>query len=161
MEKLLKPKSEQLLNEAVKDELFAEHTYKFLAAKMQAMGFKGLQGFFEKEMQSECAHYQELRDYMNDMGGIAETPMLEAVTTPIETVQAALMLAYDTEKYLLEKYEERAAEVMKHNDYATFHVFLHFIEKQVKSVGEYGDLLNLLYKDPAALITFDNYVKNL
>lgn len=161
MESLLKPKAKMYLDESVKDELSASHAYRNIAAQMQRAGLFGAQAFFEKEAASELEHYTELRNFMNDMGDIAPTPMLEAANKSIVSLQDAIMEAYDMEKYLFERYSERAADCMKDNDMACLSLMQKFVDKQVHSVGEYGDLIARLYKNPTDVFEFDEFLKEL
>jgi ferritin len=161
MESILKPKSKQHLEASIKDELLASHSYKNIAAQMQQAGFFGAQAFFEKEADAEIKHYMELRDFVNDMGDVMGMPALEAVDKTISSLQDALMEAYDMEKYLLENYQTRAAECMKDGDVASFSLFSKFVDKQVHSVGEFGDLIARLYKSPKEVLQFDEYLKEL
>jgi len=161
MEKLLKPKSRQHIEESIHNELYAAHTYQYIAAQMQVLGFFGAQAFFEKEAAAELEHYKELRDFANDMGEAMPMPQLDIVSAEMPDIQAALMMGYETEKYLLEKYEERANDCLKNGDIAVFSLLVKFVDKQVKSVGEFGDLISRMYKNPKDVFEFDEYLKNI
>lgn len=155
----LSPEAKSILNEAIANELYASHLYKHIANRLQAIGFFGTQKFFLSESADELEHYQRIVDYMNDMGDCADMPALKAITDSIESIEDALVVAYDTEKHLGEKYVEwyDNADVMMKQ------FLLQFIEIQRKSTGEYGDLItryNQLKGDTCGFLIFDQEMGN-
>lgn len=161
MASILKPIAKMHLQDSIRNELFAAHTYQHIASQMQSQGFFGAQAFFEKEAASELEHYKELRNFVNDMGDVFPTPAIDMADTVIVDIQQALMLSYDTEKYLLDQYNERAVTCLNDNDIPTASLFFKFVDKQVHSVGEYNDLISRLYKNPKDVFEFDEYLKEL
>jgi ferritin len=137
----LTPSVESMLADAVHAELFASHLYKHVANQLQRLGYFGAQKFFARESADELTHYQRHVDYINDRGGVAAVPALPDVPEPINTLQDALQLAYDTELSLQSNYVTWYTD----SDVITQQHLLQFIEIQRKAVGEYGDLLARAY----------------
>ena len=135
---LLKKETQDILNKAVKSELYASHLYKHVANQMQRIGYFGAQKFFAGESADELTHYQLIADYMNDRGSMAETPALEACREKPGSLRDALELAYETELQLANDYESWYKTC---NCVITQQFLLQFLEIQRKSVGEYGDWL--------------------
>jgi ferritin len=151
----LKPETQAMLNKAVHSELFASNLYKHLSNHMQRMGFFGAQKFFAGESADELTHYQQLADYMNDRGSVADIPMIEAMRDKPTGLIDAIEVAFDTEVELMENY---AAWYDECKCSITKQFLLQFLETQRKSVGEYGDLLarlELIGDDKCGLIIID------
>lgn len=152
---LLKKETQDILNKAVKSELYASHLYKHVANQMQRIGYFGAQKFFAGESADELEHYQKIADYMNDRGAMASTPALEACNEMPRTLKDAIELGYETELQLASDYEVWFKTC---NCVMTQQFLLQFLELQRKSVGEYGDLLarlRLVEGDKAGMLLID------
>ena len=155
LKSLLDAKTEAMLNEAIANELFASNLYRHVANHCQRLGYFGAQKFFLAEADAEMAHYQALANYINDRGSVAKVPQIPAMNESITSLYDALKAAYDTEAYLGKKYEQwyRTCECV-----TTQQFFLHSIEDQRKSVGEFGDLMARLERagtNEAAILILD------
>lgn len=159
---LLNPQVKELLNKAISSELYASQLYRYLAVQMQRMGLFGMQKFFEDESLDEIKHYEILRNYINDMGDMASTPKVSAVDDSVGGIGSALNIAYEAEKALLYEYVDTYEKVEDDmEDCITAQFLLQFIERQRKSVGEYGDLIARFEKNPQDVFMFDDYVGKL
>lgn len=150
----LTPDVEQILADAVHAELYASHLYKHVANQLQRIGYFGAQKFFLSESADELTHYQKHVEYINDRGSVAKVPALADVADPVDSLGAALQLAYDTEFALQQDYARWYSAV----DVITQQHLLKFIEIQRKAVGEYGDLLARLDRvagDPCGVLLID------
>lgn len=151
----LKPEEVKLLNNAVREELYASNFYKYAASCCQKKGYFGFQKFFEAEAKSETKHYYKLRDFMNDMNSEADMPTIEEVDFQDESVlgifNASLQLEVDLGKFYNDFYlKQTSAQVQ------TF--LIEMVNIQRESVGEYNDLiarLELCMGNPAAYLLID------
>jgi ferritin len=154
--KNLLPKAiDTLLSDAAHAELFASNLYKHIANQMQRVGYFGAAKWFLRESSDELEHYQLLADYANDMGSVLMLPTVEGHTNTISTLRDALETAYDTEVELMRDYIRWSES----SDAITRQFLLQFLEKQRKSVGEYGDWLAMMDRagaDNAALLMVDH-----
>ena len=161
IQSLLSPETRTLLNKAVGLELYASNLYKHFAAQLQRAGYFGAQKFFERESAEELEHYYIIRNYMNDMGDVADMPMVEAVTDMVGGIGSALNIAYETEKNLLYTYKDIYEEVEdKMKDCITAQFLLQFLEIQRKAVGLYGDLISRFEKNPSDVFEFDEHLSD-
>jgi ferritin len=159
VQSLLKPQVKELLNKSIASELYASNLYKYLANQMQRLGLFGCQKYFLKESAEELTHYQEIVDYINDLGDIADMPQVDAISDMINGIGTALNLAYETEKVLLYQYVEIYEQVEDEmEDCITAQFLLKFIKIQRKAVGEYGDLISRLERNPTDVFMFDDYL---
>ena len=137
MKKLLTSQEVEMINKLGVEELTASHTYLHLSNTMKTIGFFGAEKFFMDESNSEREHFNKLEAFMNDMNEQIEVRALEAVKVEIDDLMEAFEHALDMEMSLLGKYED-AYEKATPKSKA---LFLDFINIQVESVGEYGDLI--------------------
>jgi ferritin len=162
VQSLLKPEVKVLLNKSIASELYASNLYKHLAAQMQRAGYFGTQKFFEKESADELNHYYILRDYLNDMGDMADMPQVDAIMDVALGIGSALQIAYDTERTLLFQYQEIYESVEDDmSDCITAQFLLQFLEIQRKAVGEFGDLISRFEKNPSDVFLFDTFMGKL
>jgi ferritin len=137
MKKLLTPDEVEMINKLGVEELTASQTYLHLSNTMKTIGFFGAEKFFMNESNSEREHYNKLEAFMNDMNEQIEVRTLQAVNIEIDDLMEAFEHALEMEMNLLSQYEE-AYKKSSPKLQALIH---HFLELQVESVGEYGDLI--------------------
>jgi ferritin len=137
MKKLLTSQEVEMINKLGVEELTASQTYLHLSNTMKTIGFFGAEKFFMNESNSEREHYNKLEAFMNDMNEQIEVRTLQAVNIEIDDLMEAFEHALEMETNLLGQYEE-AYKKSSPKLQALIH---HFLELQVESVGEYGDLI--------------------
>jgi ferritin len=147
----------QILSDAVQAELRVSHLYKHIANQMQRIGYFGAAKWFKQESKDELKHYQLHADYLNDRGGVATLPAIEAFDDTITDLKAAIVRAKTEEESLGDKYAKWFSTLVT-ADPMTAQFLLQFLEIQRVSAGEYGDWLSritLANGDPAALLQID------
>lgn len=154
----LKPLIKEWLQKSIKSELEASSLYKHIANRMQKEGFFGTQSFFLKESADELEHYQEIVDYINDMGDVAEIPPIQGFNYSFVSIGEALNKAYTIEKELLYQYTDFYKICEEEDDCVTAQFILKFIERQRKAIGEFGDLISRWERVAglAEILFFDN-----
>jgi len=138
------------LEQRIQGELSAESMYRQLSASMQNLGYFGASKFFLKEADQEVKHYQKIVDFCNDLGVLPEISNT-LTDLKVDSLELALKTAYDAELNLLNEYKKLSNLSME--EPTLFYFSLEFVKEQVKSVGEYGDLLARLEltKEPILL----------
>ena len=139
------------LENRIEGELTAELMYRQLSAQMQQIGYFGAAKFFLNEANTEVKHYQKLIDFCNDLGVLPNITGAARSMGTIETFYDAFKTAYNAELNLLNEYK-KLSDMACNDDHAVFVISQKFVAEQIKSVGEYGDLLATisLTKDNAA-----------
>lgn len=159
---LLKPEIKSWLEKSLASELYASNLYKHIANQMQRLGFFGAQKYYMNESAEELTHYQKLVDYINDMGDVCPVPAVERISDKIMNIGDALELSYETELDLMKQYQKFYEEAEdKYEDCITAIFIQQFILIQVKSVGEYGDLISRFDKNRNDVFEFDEYIGEL
>ena len=153
---IISAEHKKMLDEAVHSELYASDLYKHLSNQVQRLGYLGAAKFFLKESKDELKHYQLHADFQNDVGAVADIPVVEAMREPIKTFSDAIETAYETELELYNNYKGWYSDAS--DDPVVQQFLLQFLEIQRTSVGEYGDLLsriNLVDQDKAGMLLID------
>lgn len=160
IESLLSTTTKNILLDAIAEELHTSHLYKHLANQCQRMGLFGAAKKFRDESSDELTHYQLIADYMNDRGGVAMLPDIEAIDEPVTELVGAIKSAFDAETSLGSKYAKWYSSILS-VDPITAQFLLQFLEIQRKSIGEYGDWLSRLEfagDDRCAILIIDKEI---
>lgn len=151
------------LETALKYELGHFYLYKHLAICMQAVGYFGAQAYFEKESLEENEHAQRHINFLNDVGVMAKLPTITPEKEVPNELYAAIELAYENEKDLLDYYKgvykEDVVETPEIAEHLNF-----YIKTQVEAVGFYGDILATLESEKDnknACLVVDSMLKSL
>lgn len=159
MKQILSASEQELVVNAMENELRASLSYRKLSATMKRMGYFGAAAFFDKESRNELEHYVKWEDFANDCGFLALGLDHEDVVSTPGTLREAVQSAFDMERDLLSFYCSGLEETENH---VLNPILLKFIDVQRKAVGEYGDLLSTLDRakdNPAALLMVDQQMK--
>lgn len=147
----------------IKYELGHFYLYKHLAICMQAVGYFGAQAYFEKESLEENEHTQRHIKFLNDVGVMAKLPTITPEKEVPNELYAAIELAYENEKDLLDYYKgvykEDVVETPEIAEHLNF-----YIKTQVEAVGFYGDILATLESEKDnknACLVVDSMLKSL
>lgn len=147
----------------IKYELGHFYLYKHLAICMQAVGYFGAQAYFEKESLEENEHAQRHINFLNDVGVMAKLPTITPEKEVPNDLYAAIELAYENEKDLLDYYKgvykEDVVETPEIAEHLNF-----YIKTQVEAVGFYGDILATLESEKDnknACLVVDSMLKSL
>jgi len=95
---------QNIIDDAIHEELYAAQLYRHLSNQCQRLGLFGAAKYFANESSDELTHYQKWADYLNDRGSVATLPETPTCEDTIPTLKAALEAAYDAEKALGDKY---------------------------------------------------------
>jgi ferritin len=157
---LLSPSMKKGLQKAIYAELYQSNLWKHIANQLQRLGFFGGQKYFLAESAEELTHYQIFVDFINDMGDVAEVPKIDAIEDEIDSMAAALQVAYDMELDVYNQYKKLYEEADE-EDCAVGIFLQQFVTIQLKAVGAYGDLIsryNRCGTNEAAILEFDRYL---
>ena len=134
---------QNIIDDAIHEELYAAQLYRHLSNQCNRLGLFGAAKYFANESSDELTHYQKWADYLNDRGSVATLPETPAFDNTIPDIKAALEAAYDAEKALGDKYIAWYKQVFP-IDPMTANFMLFSLDKQMTSIGEYNDLLQRL-----------------
>ena len=156
MRELISVDNLELINQAGHLEKLAAQTYEHFGNVCRMKGLFGCTKFFLNESKDEHAHFQKLANFLNDVGELITMPSIEMQDEDVETIDEMFEKAYELELSLLEFYEHLLDELP-----ARFrNIILEMVEIQVKSVGEYGDLIARLAVTGDDILIFDQELGN-
>jgi ferritin len=158
LKKLINHTSELALQSAIGEELYSSNLYKHLSNQCQRLGLFGAAKYFREESHDELSHYQDIADYLNDRGSVAQMPTIEECDTIIKTLQDAIETSYDAEVELGNKYVKWYSSLLSVDPF-TAQFLLQYLERQRKSIGSLGDLLSRLElagDDKCAILIIDS-----
>lgn len=157
---LLDQSIENDLRSATYEELYASRLYQHVSNQLTYLGYFGAASYFKNESDDELSHYRKHVEYLNDRGSVApvpESPLFDTGSPKVESLRHALLIGYNTEVALGQKYEQWYKYALD-EDVTTAQYLLQFLEIQRKSVGEYSDLiarLDLCGDNQAAILIID------
>jgi ferritin len=157
---LLSPSMKKGLQKAIYAELYQSNLWKHIANNLQRLGYFGGQKYFLAESAEELTHYQVFVDFINDMGDVADVPKIDAIEDEIDSMAAALQVAYDMELDVYNQYKKLYEEA-EDEDCAVGIFLQQFVTIQLKAVGAYGDLIsryNRCGTNESAILEFDRYL---
>lgn len=151
MKELISKDELSSINEAGRLEKLASQTYEHFANIARMKGLFGCTKYFLNESKQESEHFQKLASFLNDVGETICMPALEEMDDKYETLDEMFEHAYEMELELLEYYEGLLDDFP-----ARFrNILLEMVEIQVKSVGEYADLIARLSLTNDDILIFD------
>jgi len=156
MKELISKDELSSINEAGRLEKLASQTYEHFANIARMKGLFGCTKYFLSESKQEGKHFQKLASFLNDVGQIICMPSLQEMDDDFETLDEMFEHAYEMELELLEYYEGLLEDFP-----ARFrNILLEMVEIQVKSVGEYADLIARLSLTNDDILIFDQELGN-
>jgi ferritin len=149
---------EQALNEQLKEELNAEHSYLSMASYFGSRSLDGMAAWMRGQAREEHDHAIRIFDFILDRGGKVRLQGVDApqvdFDSPLEVFRKALNQEKSVTRQINELYE-RAAE---QRDHATRVMLEWFITEQVEeesTVQTVVDQLEMAGTDSAALLMLD------
>lgn len=140
--------SEKAINDQINMELHASYTYLALAYQFNRhdVALKGFYDFFLKNSYEEREHAEKFMKYLNERGGkiklsAIQPPTNWEFTTGVEALEAALQLERDVNESLL-KIHSLASNLA--DPHLTDFLEEHFLDEQVQSMKQLGDLITNL-----------------
>jgi ferritin len=133
-----------LLLPRLNDEYFAFYAYRAMSNWCQGVGFVKAASYFKAESDDELTHARGIEDFLTLWNVIPELPKVDKPELEFSGLVDAIGKAYQIELDLYEAYEDTSAKILKTGDVCVFDFLQKYRDIQVKSVGEYSDMLNVL-----------------
>ncbi len=142
---MLKANVEKVLNEQICIEFTASHLYLAMASWADKEGLEGTAKFLYAHSDEEREHALKLYHYVNDRGGHALTPALEAPQRNYDSIKSVFEAILEHEKYVSEKINDMVGVCLKEHDYTTNQFLQWYVEEQVEEESLFGTLLDKLH----------------
>ncbi len=141
---MLNKKVENALNEQINIEFTASHLYLAMASWADKEGMAGTAKFLYAHSDEEREHALRLYHYVNDRGGHAVTPALEAPQKNYESLDSVFKAILEHEQYVSEKINDLVGVCMQEKDFTTNQFLQWYVEEQVEEESLFSTLLGKL-----------------
>jgi len=132
------PKSIELLNKAVADELAAVHQYMYFHFHCDDQGYDLLAGLFKRTAIDEMLHVERLAERILFLGGDVVMKVAEE-TKPVHEVKAMLEMAARMETESATEYNIWANECSANADAASRKVFEDLVADEERHLDQYDN----------------------
>ncbi|MFD0963958.1 ferritin [Pseudofulvibacter geojedonensis] len=155
---MMKPEIENLLNNQIKYEASASMHYLAMASWADSSGYNGIADFFYMHSEEERLHMTKLVKFVNERGGTAKVPALEAPKSDFKGVIELFEEFLKSEVFVTEKINEIIFECLEHKDYNTHNFMQWYVSEQLEEEAMARtmlDKLSLLGEDKSGHYMFD------
>ena len=132
------------LNEQIKVEFDAAHTYLAMSVALGDMGLKALDGLFIKQAAEERDHALKIVKYLGRVGGRARLAGVDEPKAEYASVEAVVQAALDSEQNVTQCIDGLMDQAEQENDHATQSFLQWFVDEQVEEVESMRELLELI-----------------
>lgn len=160
----MKKDIENLLNNQVKYEAGASMQYLSMATWADTNGFNGIADFFYMHSEEERLHMTKLVKFINERGGEAIIPSLEAPRSNYSGVAELFEAFLESEVFVTEKINEIIFECLQQKDYNTHNFMQWYVAEQLEEEAMARtmlDKLKIIGDDKTGHYMFDRDIMNL
>jgi ferritin len=154
----MKKEIENLLNDQVKYEANASMHYLAMASWADVNGYNGVSDFFYANSEEERVHMIKLVKFINERGGNALIPELEAPKTGFKSLNELFEEFLSSEIFVTQKINEIIFECLSHKDYNTHNFMQWYVAEQLEEEAVARtmlDKLNIIGNDKTGHYMFD------
>lgn len=149
---------ENAINEQIKREEHSSRIYLSMASWAERTGFPGASNWLYVQTEEERIHMLKLVHYLNDRGGMAIIPSLEAPTSTFDSLLDVFQQVLKHEEYISASINELYATCVKEQDYTTANYLQWYITEQIeeeKTVRGILDQIKLAGPEKGGLFMMD------
>lgn len=155
---------EKAINEQIKREEHSSRIYLSMASWAERNGFPGAADWLYAQTEEERIHMLKLVHYLNDRGGSAVIPALEAPESKFKTLVDLFQQVLKHEEYISASINELYAVCMKEKDYTTGNYLQWYINEQIeeeRTVRSILDQIKLAGPEKGGLFLMDKEFSTL
>jgi len=154
----MKKEIERLLNDQVRYEANASMHYLAMASWADVNGYNGVSEFFYANSEEERVHMTKLVKFINERGGTAIVPALEAPKSEFNNLNELFVEFLSSEEFVTQKINEVIFECLNHKDYNTHNFMQWYVSEQLEEEAQARtmlDKLNIIGDDKTGHYMFD------
>lgn len=161
---MLSKKMQTLLNDQIRDENFASHTYLAMASWCDKQALRGSAAFLYRQSAQEKEHMMKLFRYVNDAGGHA---IVQGVKEPVAEYKSLLNLmelVLKHEQSVTKSINALVDACLAEKDYSTFNFLQWYVAEQHEEERLFQmiiDLIKLAGTDGRGLFFSDKEIEKL
>ena len=150
---------EAALNEQVRIEAMSSQTYLAMGSWAETQpGVDNITAFFFRHSEEERQHMLKLIHFVNDRGGQAIIPTLEAPPKSYESINQAFRKLYEHEVHVSQSINRLVDIALQEKDFATHNFLQWYVTEQIEEEAlarTLNDKLELIGDDRSGLYLFD------
>ncbi|WP_010134332.1 ferritin [Ochrovirga pacifica] len=155
---------ENALNKQIKLEANACMRYLAMATWAEVIGYNGVAGFFYKQSDEERIHMLKLVKFVNERGGTAEIPSLEAPKSTYKDLHELFGNFLESEEAVTESINHLVFQTLEEKNY-TVHNFLQwYVAEQAEEEAlarTILDKLKIIGDDKSGTYLFDKDIEGI
>lgn len=155
---------ELALNKQVAMESHASFSYLAMASWMENEGFEGTAKFLYAQSDEERMHMLKLFHYINEVGGFAIAPAVEAPVLSYDSFHQVFTAILKQEEAVSSSINNLVSLANRENDHTTFNFLQWYVAEQREEEAQFRNILDklkILGKDGAGLYLLDRDLGNL
>ena len=149
---------EKAINEQIKREEHSSRIYLSMASWAERNGYPGASNWLYVQTEEERIHMLKLVHYLNDRGGMAVIPALEAPVAKFKSLLDVFQEVLKHEEYISASINDLYATCIKEKDFTSANYLQWYITEQIeeeKTVRSILDLIKLAGTDKGGLFMMD------
>lgn len=154
---------EEVLNKQIELEARSSHHYLSMASWAEVQGYSGVAGFLYRHSDEERQHMLKLVKFVNERGGKAIIPSLDAVDVSFDSLLEVFTQLLEHEMEVTNSINEVVYICLEEKDYTT-HTFMQwYVSEQLEEEAlarNILDKLKLCGGDKSGLYLFDRDLEN-
>jgi ferritin len=161
---MLHQQIQQALNEQITLEGQSSHAYLAMAVWAETNGFDGTASFLYTHAEEERQHMLKLMRFVNERGGVACVPDLNASAQTFDGIGHVFQLILEHETRVTASINNVVDQCLKLKDYTTHNFMQWYVAEQIEEEAmarKILDKLALAGGDKGALYLFDRDIMNL
>ena len=154
----------QALNEQIRLEGQSSHVYLTMAVWAETQGFDGVAEFLYLHSEEERQHMLKLMRFVNERGGVAQVPTVEAGPTEYSGLKEIFESILNHETKVTESINGVVDECLQVKDYTTHNYMQWYVGEHIEEEAlarKLMDKLALAGDDNGALYLFDRDITSL
>ncbi|MCB0760658.1 MAG: ferritin [Flavobacteriales bacterium] len=155
---MLSPKIEEALNAQIKIEADSSQFYLAMASWAESEGLNGTSRFLYLHSDEERAHMLKLVRFVNERGGSAVIPALDAPPHTFDSLNGVFEKLLSHEEFVTQKINELVHICLEEKDYTTHNFMQWYVSEQIEEEAlarTIMDKLSLIGNDKGGLYLFD------
>jgi ferritin len=155
---------EQALNEQVVLEGSSSQYYLAMASWAECSGLNGVSNFLYRQSDEERIHMLKLIRYINERGGKATIPSLDAPPREFESLANVFQQVLNHEMKVSQEINNLVGTCLSERDYTTHNFLQWYVSEQIEEEALAKlilDKLNLIGNDKGGLYLFDRDLNTL
>ncbi|MBL4705996.1 MAG: ferritin [Flavobacteriales bacterium] len=161
---MLNEKVERVLNAQVKLEAESSQFYLAMASWAETEGFKGTAKFLYMHSDEERLHMLKLVKFINERGGRAHIPELEAPPSTFDSITEIFKSLLQHEIHVTDKINNIVDVCLTEKDYTTHNFIQWYVAEQLEEEAlarDIMDKLQMIGNEKAGLYLFDRDLDQL